>query len=78
MEIGLLKQEINDLKIKCANLEVDRDEVEVKTESLNETIDALEDKLEDAYGESRRLRDDLNGVKAEMCEKLKLKDIGKS
>ena len=46
MENGLLKQEINDLKVKCANLEYERDEVEVKTESLNETIDALEDKLE--------------------------------
>ena len=74
MENGLLKQEINDLKVMCANLEFERDEVEVKTKSLNETIDALEDKLEVAYGESRKLREALNELKAEICEKLKVKD----
>ena len=78
MENGLLKQEINDIKIKCANLEVERDEVEIKTESLSEAIDALEDKLEDAYGESRKLKDTINELKVEMCEKLKLKDVEKS
>ena len=74
MENGLLKQEIYDLKIKYANLEVDRDEVEIKTESLNEKIDALEDKLEVAYGEPRNLGDALNDMKIEMLEKLKSKD----
>ena len=74
MENGLLKQEMNDLKIQFANLEVERDEIEIKTESLCETIDALEDKLDDTHGESRRLKDTLNEVKAEMCEKLKLKE----
>ena len=34
LENGLLKQEINDLNTKCANIEVDKDEVEIKNEAL--------------------------------------------
>ena len=77
LENGLLKQEINDLKKTIANLEVDKDESDMKNESLNETIDALDDKLEIAYSESRKLRDNLNRMEVEIndnCEKLKQKD----
>ena len=77
LENGLLKQEINDLKKTIANLEVDKDESDMKNESLNETIDALDDKLEIAYSESRTLRDNLNRMEVEIndnCEKLKQKD----
>ena len=55
LENGLLKQEINDLKTKCANLEIEIGEREVKNESLDEQIVTLEDKLENAFGESRKL-----------------------
>ena len=36
MENGLLKQEINDFRVKCANLEIEIEEKEVKNESLDE------------------------------------------
>ena len=34
LENGLSKQEINDLRTKCANIEVDKEEVEIKNEAL--------------------------------------------
>ena len=56
-------------------MEFERDELEVKHESMNETIDTLDDKLEVAYGELRKLRDTLNALKVEMHEKLNLKKL---
>ena len=38
MENGLLKHEINDLKHKCPNMDFERDELEVKHDPMNETI----------------------------------------
>ena len=73
MENGLLKQEINDLKQKIANIELERDEVDIKNESINGTIDTLEDKLEVAYSESRKLKGLLNDKKVkidDMDEKI--------
>ena len=56
-------------------MEFERDELEVKHEFMNETIHTLDDKLEVAYGESRKLRYTLNALKVEMHEKLIWKDV---
>ena len=66
MENGRLKQEINDLKIIVANMEVEKDEVEVKNEKLNERLQSLEDTLENAYKESRELTNTMKGVKSDL------------
>ena len=49
--------------------------MELKNKELNETVDALEDNLELAYAESRKLKDTLKNVKVDknqMNEKLDL------
>ena len=38
MENGLLKQEINDLKTLVANVEVEKDEIEIKNEALESFV----------------------------------------
>ena len=52
MENGLLKQELNEVKTMCANFEVENEEIELRNEALQKTIDSLEDKLDEAYKES--------------------------
>ena len=37
-ENGLLKQEINDLKTLVANVEVEKDEIEIKNEALESFV----------------------------------------
>ena len=56
LENGLLKQEINELKTKCANWEVEYEEMEIRNKTFQETIDSLEDKLELQYTESCKLK----------------------
>ena len=77
LENGLLKQDISDLKTKCANIEVVKEEIEMKNESLSEIIKCLKDKLDDAYGESRMLKDTLKNLQrkaADMNENLDMKE----
>ena len=72
-----MKQDISDLKTKCANIEVVKEEIEMKNESLSEIIKCLEDKLDDAYGESRMLEDTLKNLQrkaADMNENLDMKE----
>ena len=70
MENGLLKQEVNDLKIKCANLEVDRDEVEISNDKLIKQANSFDDKLDLAYSDSRELK----GLISEYEKKIIVKD----
>ena len=74
LENGLLKQDISDLKTKCANIEVVKEEIEMKNESLSEIIKCLEEKLDDAYGESRMLKDTLKRKADDMNENLDMKE----
>ena len=42
MENGILKQEINDLKTRIANIEIESEEAELKNESLKRTIASVD------------------------------------
>ena len=65
MENGMMKQEINYLKTIVANIEIEKDEVEFKNETLERSIVLLENKLETEYEESRKAKDEINNIKIE-------------
>ena len=55
----VLNEEVKDLKTTCALMRVEYEELEVKNESLNKDIAALDDRLEDAYNEGSTFKADL-------------------
>ena len=65
MENGMMKQEINYLKTIVANIEIEKDEVEFKNETLERSIVLLDNKLETEYKESRKAKDEINNIKIE-------------
>ena len=65
MENGILKQEINYLKTIVANVEIERDEAEIKNESLERSLVLLENKLETEYTESKKYKDAFSKIKDE-------------
>ena len=65
MENGVLKQEINDLKTILANIEIEKDEVEIKNETLERSIMSLDNKLEMEYNETKKAKDEINNIKIE-------------
>ena len=66
MENGLLKQEINELKTKCANFEVEYEEMEMRNKTFQNTIDSLDDKLELEYRETSKLKKVVNEKSIEL------------
>ena len=80
MENGMLKQEINDLKTIVANIELERDEVELKNETLERSLVLLEERLETEFKESRKSKDDFNKIQIQNDKvnedlQLKIEDI---
>ena len=80
MENGMLKQEINDLKTNVANIELERDEAEIKNETLERSLVLLEERLETEYKEARKCKDDFNKIKIQNDKvnedlQLKIEDI---
>ena len=77
MENGLLKQDINNLKTFIANVEVEKEEVELRNMSLNETIEALQNKLDIAFTKTRNFEECVKNItfeKDELAKKLNLND----
>ena len=57
-----LKDKLNDLKTSNALIQVENEELEDKTKSLDRDIICLEDKLEEAYLESRNVKGVVNKI----------------
>ena len=65
-----MKQEINYLKTIVANIEIEKDEVEFKNETLERSIMSLDNKLEMEYNETKKAKDEIIIIKIEN-EKVK-------
>ena len=70
MENGLLKQEINTLKTEYANIEIKKEETDMKNETLNELIATLRQKFDVKNNESRKIK----AENATLNDELKTKD----
>ena len=77
-----LEKENEDLKLKLGKAErisalhqFANEELEVKNESLNKDITSLEDSLEEAYLESRKLRKEVNELKNEKIKVVKASSV---
>ena len=57
-----LKEKLNDLKTSYALIQVENEELEDKTESLDRDIILLEDKLEEAYLQTRNTKEVVNKI----------------
>ena len=60
-----LKERLNDLKTSYAIIQVENEELEDKTESLDRYIICLEDKLEEAYLQTRNTKEAVNKITLE-------------
>ena len=65
IENGVMKQQINDLKTKCAIAEVEHDELKIKHETLEISIASIGERLDDEYGKSRKLNKEIDNLKME-------------
>ena len=64
LENGILKQEINDLKTLVANVEVEKDEIEIKNDALERSLVSLENKLEEEYEKSKKFKNLFDDIKS--------------
>ena len=60
-----LKEKLKDLKTSYALIEVENEELETKAGSLNRDAISMEDKLEEAYLETRNAKEVVSKIKAE-------------
>ena len=54
-----LKEKLKDLETTCALIQIENEEFELKNDSLKKDIVSLDDKIEEAYLESRNLKVDI-------------------
>ena len=59
-ENRLLKQKLDDLGRECAMVRFEKEEIDIKYEELEKDRISLEDKIEEAYAESRPLRNTIS------------------
>ena len=56
---------MRDLETTCGLITYNNEELEVKNETLEKDISSLDDKIEEAYGESRKLKEVIGNTRTE-------------